>query len=127
MSLVEQKPGSEKEARDEQHGDWPQELRLHVWIVREDGRYAALSEDFNVVGMGASPEAAAKEMFELLDDYLSECASEDLPWHEVRRPIPITERLRLHAKRIESTMKRLRDIRLDSIPSRLDEDGLHST
>jgi hypothetical protein len=106
--------------------DWPSEINVHLWIVRDEGHFEALCQEFTVVGRGSSPEAANAEMFEMLDDYLRCCAQEARPWGQVLRPAPLSLRARLHLGRVLGTLgERLRNVRRRSEHGRLDDQGLH--
>lgn len=85
---------------------WPEVIVTRVWIGREDGYWFALSEDFDVVGQGSSPALAIREMAEMVSDYLTGCAREGIPFEQVRRRVPLKERVKLHARAIISTVKR---------------------
>jgi predicted RNase H-like HicB family nuclease len=75
--------------------DWPDSIKISIWLVYEDDQWSALASEFDVVGMGATQEAALENLRETLSAYLQSFASEGAPFEAARRPIPLRERFRL--------------------------------
>lgn len=85
--------------------DWPEALRLSVWLVREHGEWTALSSEFGVAGKGATEEFAIHNMEALLETYLRSFHDEGASFADARRPIPLRHRLRLQLLRLRSASR----------------------
>jgi hypothetical protein len=77
---------------------WPDVIRTRVWIGREDDYWYALDADFDIVAQGDSPEAAERQLVEMVQDYLNSCVRDGLPYDQARRPVPRATCLRLDAE-----------------------------
>jgi hypothetical protein len=91
-----------------QANDWPEVIRLPIWLVREENNWQALAANFDVVGQGQTEALALQNLQELVIDYLDSCAEDGMTWAEVQRPIPREERLRLEFGRLLTPLRRLR-------------------
>jgi predicted RNase H-like HicB family nuclease len=86
--------------------DWPEEIRLRVWIKHEDdGIYGALVEDFYVAGQGDSPEAALVNARELTIAYLNSQLADGFSYADSRRPIPRRMRLKFQIEGVVSKVR----------------------
>lgn len=81
-----------------EHG--AQAVTVNVWLIPEEDHWVALMEEYDIVGMGPSPEAAVVEMDELFADYVQIVLAEGLSLEEAKRPIPLRQRAALHAGRV---------------------------
>lgn len=88
--------------------DWPEVIRVPIWLVREQGNWQALAANFDIVGQGQTEGLALQNLQELVVDYLSACAEDGMSFAEVQRPIPLAERLRLELGRLMTPLRRLR-------------------
>lgn len=90
---------------------------MHVvtWLIPEDGHWCALAEDFDVVGMGASPEAACHNMDELLLDYLGLVVGEGGSPADARRPISLGRKARLEALLLRDRLRRHLHTHMDGV------------
>jgi len=86
------------------HETWSRPLRVTIWLIPEDEHWAALVEEFDVVGMGATQDAAILNMEELLRDYFKLIAEEGRSVDDARRPISIGRRLMLQAGRLRGVL-----------------------
>jgi hypothetical protein len=79
--------------------EWvPEGAGAYVFVRRDADdahQWEALLPEFSIAGMGVSPEAAARNALELLDDYLVLCAREGRSFAECRRLIGRRSRLSL--------------------------------
>jgi predicted RNase H-like HicB family nuclease len=75
--------------------NWPNPIKLSIWLVCEDDQWSALASEFDVVGMGGTKEAAMENLMEMVAAYLASYMQEGVPFEEARRPIPFRERVRL--------------------------------
>lgn len=98
MANVQAEP--EAGAVDENTQGWHGPILVNTWLIPEDDRWAALAEDFDVVGMGDSPESAIANMDELLLDYFELVAADGGSLADAVRRVPLDRRLRLHAGRV---------------------------
>jgi len=106
--------------------DWPEAVKLRLWVVEEDGSFQALCENFTIVGMGETPQAAIRNVVEMLDDYIRCHLADGASWADVHRPAPLRMRLKLWVRYIASrVLRRLRDVQLETDAGRLDAQGLH--
>lgn len=80
-------------------------ILVNTWLIPEDDHWVALAEDFDVVGMGASPEAAVANMDELLVDYLELVFADGGSLDDAIRRVPLGRRLPLHAGRIWGNLR----------------------
>lgn len=78
--------------------DWPEHVKISIWMVPEDDHWVALSADFNVVGMGRTEHAALHNLSENLNAYLSSFREEGAPFGDACRPISRREELRLRGR-----------------------------
>lgn len=93
-------------------------IELVIWIVPENGQWTALAQDFDVVGLGPTQEAAVANMDELLSDYLMLNWRDGMSLEQARRPISASRRLRLQARlAVESVLKRVQsEARIHRVP-----------
>jgi hypothetical protein len=82
-------------------------INVSVWLIRRDGQWTALAEEFNVVGMGPSSEAALRNMDELLEDYFVVVAEEGDSFENAHRPIPLRMKVSLRTRLALSMLRRL--------------------
>ncbi len=75
--------------------DWPNPIKISIWLVHEDNQWSALASEFDVVGLGATQKAALDNLGEMLSAYLAGYIAEGAPFRAARRPIPLRERARL--------------------------------
>jgi len=75
--------------------DWPDSIKISIWLVHEDNQWSALASEFDVVGLGATQKAALDNLGETLSTYLAGYIAEGAPFEAARRPIPLRERTRL--------------------------------
>lgn len=127
MAVAEDNRGAEVRARARrQPADWPEVVNLRIWVVETDDHYQALCENFTIAGMGATPEAAVRETFELLEDYIECSIADQAAWSEVYRPAPLRMRAPLWARYLAGRVARgLRHVTRQIDQRRLDERGLH--
>jgi hypothetical protein len=88
--------------------DWPEVIRVPIWLVREADNWQALAANFDIVGQGATEGLALENLQELVSDYLSSCAEDGMSFADAQRPIPLKERLRLELGRLLTPLRRLR-------------------
>ena len=88
--------------------DWPEAIRISIWLVREQDNWQALAANFDIVGQGQTEGLALQNLQELVIDYLTSCAEDGMSFAEVQRPIPLGEKLRLEAGRLMNPLRRLR-------------------
>jgi predicted RNase H-like HicB family nuclease len=77
--------------------DWPDHIKVSIWVVKEAGHWSALASEFNVVGMGNHHDEALENLRENLSAYLVSYAEEGAPFSKAQRRIPVRESLRLWA------------------------------
>ena len=87
--------------------DWPEVIRVPIWLVHEVDSWQALAANFDIVGQGQTEGLALQNHQELLIYYLSACAEDGMSFAEVQRPIPSRERLRLEFNRLMTPLRRL--------------------
>lgn len=76
-------------------------VAIQTWLIPQEGdNWCALAQDFDVVGLGPTPEAAIANMDELLLDYLELIQAEGGSIEDALRPISALRLLRLHAGRL---------------------------
>jgi len=75
--------------------DWPRSIVVITWLIPEPDQWVALAEQFDIVGAGASPEAAIANMDEMLLDYFELVAEEGGSFADAHRPISQLRRARL--------------------------------
>ncbi len=85
--------------------DWPERIKVSIWLVRENDQWSALASEFDVVGMGATEKEALDNLDETLGTYLSSYIAEGASYKEARRPIPWRERARLRFYELLTTAK----------------------
>src|ERR1044072_48591 len=88
--------------------NWPDVIRISIWLVREPDGWQALAADFDIVGQGASEGLALRNLQELVIAYLDSCIEDGMSFEEARSPIPVNERLRLEFGRLLTPLHRLR-------------------
>jgi predicted RNase H-like HicB family nuclease len=95
---------------------WLEPISVTAWLIPEDGYWSALAAEFNVAGMGASEEAALKNMDELLTDYLLLVAEEGGSLSDALRPIPTKLKAKLELELLrEKLSRRLHSERSDRV------------
>src|ERR671931_1691768 len=77
---------------------WPAQVITRAWVGRENDYWFALDADFDIVAQGDTSEAAKQQLWELVFEYLIDCARDGVPFDQVRRPVPLITRLRLDAE-----------------------------
>lgn len=80
--------------------DWFDQERAFVLAVeRREARWYALLVDFDITGMGATPQEAIEQAFDLLMGYLVAYFEDGQPFAAALRPIPtlLRTRIRLEA------------------------------
>ena len=87
--------------------DWPEAIRISIWLVHEHDHWQALAADFDIVGQGQTEGLALQNLQELVIDYLSACAEDGMTFAEIQRPIPLKERARLEGGRLLNPLRRL--------------------
>jgi hypothetical protein len=87
--------------------DWPDVIRMHVWLVQEEDNWQALAADFDIVGQGSTQGLTLENMQELVIDYLEACFEDGMTFEQIMRPIPRQERLRLEVGRLLNPLHRL--------------------
>lgn len=88
--------------------EWPEEIRLRVWIKHEHGGgYGAIVEEFCVAGMGDSPEAAHANAVDLTISYLDSFVEEGASFEDALRPISRRLRWKLEAERLIAKIVRM--------------------
>jgi predicted RNase H-like HicB family nuclease len=75
--------------------NWPERIKISIWLVYENDQWSALASEFDVVGVGATEEAALENLDETLGAYLASYIAEGAPYKAALRPIPWRERARL--------------------------------
>lgn len=85
--------------------DWPERIKISIWMVPEDDHWVALAADFNVAGMGRTEHAALHNLSDNLHAYLSSFREEGAAFSDARRPIPRREDLRLRGRQIISRLE----------------------
>jgi hypothetical protein len=81
---------------------WPERLKISIWMVPEDDHWVALSADFNVAGMARTDHAALHNLLDNLHVYLASFRGEDRPFADAYRPIARRETLRLRGRQLTS-------------------------
>lgn len=80
--------------------EWPERVKISIWMVPEDDHWVALSADFNVVGMGRTDHAAFHNLSDNLHAYFSSFREEGRPFADACRPIARREELRLRGRQL---------------------------
>lgn len=88
--------------------EWPEVIRVPIWLVRERESWQALAANFDIVGQGASEVLALQNLQELVVDYLNSCIEDGMSFEEALSPIPAKERWRLEFGRLLTPLRRLR-------------------
>jgi predicted RNase H-like HicB family nuclease len=100
----------EKDIAAKSRVEWPDPIKISIWLVYEDGHWSALASEFDVVGMGPTQEAAMENLAETLGAYLAGYISEGAPFDAARRPIPVREGVRLKFRELTTrVLNRLPD------------------
>lgn len=86
-------------------GDWPERMKISIWLVPEDDHWVALAADFNVAGMGRTDRAALDNLSENLGAYLESFREEGASFADACRPIPRREELRLRGRQLISGLE----------------------
>ena len=97
MVSAQVEPGVGSAAVSNVASDWPQPVVVITWLIPEPEQWVALAEQFDIVGAGASPEAAIANMDELLLDYFELVAEDGGSFADAHRPISLPRRARLRA------------------------------
>lgn len=80
-------------------------LRLRIATKRENGRWFALVEEFDITGMGDTENEAVQQMFDLLGAYLWAHFADGNTFADAKRPIPLSLKLRI---RLDNRIDKLR-------------------
>lgn len=95
-------------AEDKQRADdWPEVIRVSIWLVREQDNWQALAANFDIVGQGQTEGLALQNLQDMVVDYLAACWEDGMSFAEVQRPIPFRERLRLELVRLLAPLRRI--------------------
>jgi hypothetical protein len=78
---------------------WPELIESAVFTQKRDSSWFAICVEFDITGTGATEAAALREMHGLVRDYLDHSLTEGLPYDVVRRRLPLSDRVKLHAAR----------------------------
>lgn len=76
----------------------PGDFKFRVLLEREHEQWFATAEDFTITGVGASIEAAAMQVIELVEVYLIAYFEEGKPYEAARRPAAISAGTKVEAK-----------------------------
>lgn len=79
-------------------------LELRIATKRENGRWFALVEEFDIAGMGETERQAMSQVFDLLGAYLWAHFTDGKAFSETKRPIPVSLKLQI---RVETRIHRL--------------------
>jgi hypothetical protein len=74
------------------------EVGTRVALLRDDGRWYALAEDYGVTAMGDSPHDALCELSELVESYLVSIFLDGLPYTDAFRPVPLSRLQKIEAR-----------------------------
>ena len=86
--------------------EWPEEIRLKVWIKHEDdGLYGAMVEQFCIAGQGGTPDEALADARDLTISYLNSFVEEGASYADAYRPIPRSLRWKFHAENLFSKVR----------------------
>jgi predicted RNase H-like HicB family nuclease len=88
-----------------QANKWPEQIKISIWLVDEGGDWSALASEFDVVGKGATREAALQNLGETLGSYLGSYLQQGASFKEALRPIPWRENLRLRISAAHTALK----------------------
>ena len=98
-------PKQDITASGEQAKNWPNPIKISIWLVDEGGSWSALASEFDVVGMGATRDAALNNLGETLGTYLASYFQEGASFEEALRPIPRRENLKLRFSAAVTALK----------------------
>ncbi len=87
-------PAANSPATQEAPAGWPQSIRINIWVTQEEGHYAALVQEFDIVGQGQTAEGAIANAQELLGAYLMSYFEKAEPFEAAKRPVPARSILR---------------------------------
>lgn len=76
----------------------PEDAVFRAAIKRTGDHWYALAEEFDITGMGETPNAALREMFDLIEAYLRAFFEEGRPFDDALRPIPLKLKVGIRAQ-----------------------------
>jgi hypothetical protein len=97
LMALAQRPTSGRAGEAVPSDGWPAFVRTKVFYGPEDDHWYAIDADFDIASMGATADEALISLQHMVGAYLTSHVREGLDLASARRPIPLKQRVKLHA------------------------------